>query len=63
MFPGVINNDYCFEIANNSANSIKNENMIFMRNVNLFIEKEGKRVQWVDDENLESTAVANVVEN
>jgi hypothetical protein len=35
-----INNDYCFEIANNSANSIKNENMIFMRNVNLFIEKE-----------------------
>ena len=29
-----------FEINNNSPSSIKNENMIFIRNINLFIEKE-----------------------
>ena len=35
-----INNDFNFEIANNSPSSLKNENMIFIRNSNLFIEKE-----------------------
>ena len=33
-------NGYTFEIVNYSPSSIKNENMIFIRNVNLFIEKE-----------------------
>ena len=35
-----INNDYNYEIANNTPSSLKNENMIFIRNSNLFIEKE-----------------------
>ena len=33
-------NDNIFEIINNTASMIKNENMIFIRNSNLFIEKE-----------------------
>ena len=39
------NNGYSFEINNNSASTVKNENMIFMRNINLFIEKEKNKVQ------------------
>ena len=34
------NNENNFEIANYTPSSIKNENMIFIRNINLFIEKE-----------------------
>ena len=33
-------NGYLFEINNNSLSTVKNENMIFIRNINLFIEKE-----------------------
>ena len=33
-------NGYLFEINNNSISTVKNENMIFIRNINLFIEKE-----------------------
>ena len=32
-----------FEIDNNSPSTLKNENMIFMRNMNLFIEKENNQ--------------------
>ena len=39
------NNGYSFEINNNSSSTIKNENMIFIRNINLFIEKEKNKVQ------------------
>ena len=34
------NNGYSFEINNYSSSTVKNENMIFIRNINLFIEKE-----------------------
>ena len=33
-------NNFTFEIVNNTASMIKNENMIFIRDANLFIEKE-----------------------
>ena len=38
--PNTDNQGYTFEIVNNTSSSIKNENMIFIRNINLFIEKE-----------------------
>ena len=38
------NNGYCFEINNYSSSTVKNENMIFIRNINLFIEKEKNKI-------------------